>query len=71
MRTALTHARDWSCFIAAVAFVLYLTVLPQRPAERFRATGGTVTASLQDTDRSTINTSYSVAAGTSLPGAAR
>ena len=71
MRTALTHARDWSCFVAAVAFLFYITLVPQRPAEGFRPIGGTVTASLQGDGHSASDGSYTVADGTALPGAAR
>ena len=71
MRTALTHARDWSCFVAAVAFIFYITLVPQRPADTFRASGGTVTVSLQGAKTVDPGGSYTVADGTALPGAAR
>ena len=71
MRTALTHARDWSCFVAAVAFIFYITLVPQRPAESFRASGGSVIASLQGARTADVGGSYTVADGTALPGAAR
>ena len=32
MRSALSHARDWLCLGGAVGLVLYITLVPQRPA---------------------------------------
>jgi hypothetical protein len=71
MRTALTHARDWSCFVTALAFLFYITLAPQRPAETFGASRDNVIASLQVRHSADAGASLAVADGTALPRAAR
>ena len=68
MRRALTHARDWSCLVAAIALILYITVVPQRPQGDRPGSGATMTASLEAIEP---GERVAVAAGTALPETTR
>ena len=71
MRRALTHARDWSCLVAAIALILYITVVPQRPQGDRPGSGATMTASLEPIVAIEPGERVAVAAGTALPETTR
>ena len=71
MRRALTHARDWSCLVAAIALIFYITVVPQRPHSDRPGSGATMTASLEPIRAIERGERIAVAAGTALPETTR